>query len=79
MPYDSTYMCNLKMNLPMKQKQIHRNRFTDPENRLLVSKKERIREGTEWEAGVSRCKLLYTEWINNRSYYIAQRTIFNIL
>ena len=26
MPYDSTYMCNLKMNLPMKQKQIHRHR-----------------------------------------------------
>ena len=26
MPYESTYMCNLKMNLPMKQKQIHRHR-----------------------------------------------------
>ena len=21
--------------------------------------------GREWEVGVSRCKLLYTEWINN--------------
>ena len=22
--------------------------------------------GMEWEAGVSRCKLLYIEWINNK-------------
>ena len=22
--------------------------------------------GLEWEAGVSRCKLLYREWINNK-------------
>ena len=32
----------------------------------MVAKGERIREGMEWEAGVSRCKLLYIEWINNR-------------
>ena len=25
-----------------------------------------IRGGMEWEAGVSRCKLLYTGWINNK-------------
>ena len=31
------------------------------------------------EAGVSRCKLLYMEWINSRSYCIAQRIIFSIL
>ena len=23
-------------------------------------------EGKEWEVGVSRCKLVYTDWINNR-------------
>ena len=23
-------------------------------------------EGMEWEFGISRCKLLYTEWINNK-------------
>ena len=32
-----------------------------------------------WELGVSRCKLLYIKWINNKSYCIAQGTIFNIL
>ena len=26
-------------------------------------------EGCEWEVGVSRFKLLYTEWIN-KSYYL---------
>ena len=31
------------------------------------------------EAGIRRCKLLYTERINRRSYCIAQRTVFNIL
>ena len=35
--------------------------------------------GVDWEFGISRCKLLYTEWINNRCYCIAQGTIFNIL
>ena len=24
-----------------------------------------VREEMEWEVGVSRCKLLYVEWINN--------------
>ena len=24
------------------------------------------REGMDWEFGVSRCKLLYREWINNK-------------
>ena len=32
----------------------------------MVAKGERIKEGMDWEAGVSRCKLLYIEWINNR-------------
>ena len=31
----------------------------------------------EWEIGVSRCKLLYIEWINDK--VLAQRTIFNIV
>ena len=55
------------------------NRITDVENRLVVAKGEGFEGGMEWEAGVSRCKLLYIEGINTRSYYIAQGTIFNIL
>ena len=39
------------------------------------------RGGTDWESGVSTCKLLHTEWINNKVLlvYRAQGTIFNIL
>ena len=40
----------------------------DIENRIVVAKVEGggERDGMGWEAGVSRCKLLYTEWVNNR-------------
>ena len=37
----------------------------DIENRLVVAKGEGVGGGTEQEVGVSRCKLLYVEWINN--------------
>ena len=40
-----------------------RDRIMDIENRLLVAKGEGVRRGMEWETGVSRCKLLYIEWI----------------
>ena len=38
----------------------------DIENRLVVAKGEGVERGMEWEVGVSRCKLLYIEWINNK-------------
>ena len=44
----------------------NRNRLTDIENRLVVAKGKGGGGGVEWEFGVSRCKLLYTEWINNK-------------
>jgi len=37
----------------------------DIESRLLLAEWERLGGGAEWEVGVSRCKLLYIEWINN--------------
>ena len=48
----------------------------DIENRLVVVKAEGVGGGMEWEFGVSRCKLVYIEWIHNK---VLQRTIFNIL
>ena len=39
----------------------------DIENRLMVAKGEEVGRGTEWEVGISKCKLLYVEWINNRA------------
>ena len=38
----------------------------DIENRLMVAKGDHVVGGMEWEVGVNRCKLLYTEWINNK-------------
>ena len=38
----------------------------DIEHRLVVAKGEGGGGGVEWEFGVSRCKHLYREWINNK-------------
>ena len=43
-----------------------RNRFIDIDNRLVVAKGDGGKGGKDWEFGVSRCKLLYLEWINNK-------------
>ena len=32
----------------------------------MVAKGEGAGEGMDWEFGVSRCKLLYREWVNNK-------------
>ena len=70
MTYDVTDMWNLKYdtNEPVYK--------TDTENRLVVAKGHAGE--MEWEFWVSRCKLLYTEWVT-RLYCIAQKTTFNIL
>ena len=44
----------------------NRNRITNIENRPVVAKGEGVGGGMEWEAGVSRCKLLYTGCIHNK-------------
>ena len=38
----------------------------DIENSLMVAKGEENGRGLDWEFGISRCKLVYTEWINNK-------------
>ena len=49
------------MNLPTKQKQTHRHG-----EQICVAKGKRGGGGKDWEFGLSRCKLLYIEWINNK-------------
>ena len=49
------------------------------EDKLLVAKEEGGRRRGNWEFGVSKCKLLFIEWINNKVLLIAQGAIFNIL
>ena len=55
----------------------NRSRLTDIENRLVVAKGAGT--GTGWGSGVSKRKIFYVGWINNKSYCRAQGTIFNIL
>ena len=58
-----------------------RNRLTDIEGRLVVANRRRSGGGKDWEFEISRGKLLYTEWINNKIPLagIAQEIIFKIL
>ena len=58
----------------MKQKQTHRQR-----EQTWDRQREWCGGGMDWEFGISRCKLLYIEWINNKILYIAQGTILSIL
>ena len=62
------------MSLSMKQKQNHR-----PTEQIVVSKGKGGWGVNGLGVGDNRYKLLHIEWVKNRSYYIAQRTIFNIL
>ena len=39
---------------------------SDIANRPVVAKGEGGGGGMHWEFGISRCKLLYIEWINNK-------------
>ena len=43
-----------------------RHRLMDIDNKLMVIKGEKGSGGMEWEVRVSRCKLLYVEWIKNK-------------
>ena len=42
------------------------NRIIDIENRLVVARGKGIEGGMQWEAAVSRYRLLYLEGINNK-------------
>ena len=50
------------MNLSAKYKQIHRH----GEQTYGCQGGGKSREGIVWEFGISRCKLLYIEWINSK-------------
>ena len=62
-PYHITYLRNLKYDT--NELVYERERDSQTENRLVVAKGEG--EGwRDWKFGVSRCKLLSREWINNK-------------
>ena len=45
----------------------------------MVAKAEGAEGAMDLEFGISRCKLLYIEWINNKIPVYSTGTIFNIL
>ena len=45
------------------------NSIRDTENSLVIAKEEGDRGAIQWEAEVSRYKLLYMKWINNILLY----------
>ena len=49
-----------QVNLSTKQKQTHRHR------KQTCGCQGEAGGGKDWEFGINRCKLLYTEWINNK-------------
>ena len=51
-----------QLNLPMKQKQTHRHR----EQTCGCQGGDGVGREMDWELGISRCKPLYREWINNK-------------
>ena len=66
-PYDITYTWNVKYVTNE-----NRNRLTDMGNRPVVVKGvtgwrgQKAGRGMDWAFGVTRCKLLHLEWINNK-------------
>ena len=50
-----------QMNLSMKQKETHRHR-----EQTYGCQGQGCGGGMDWEFEISRCKLLYREWINNK-------------
>ena len=63
-PCDITHMWNLENGTD--ELTYETERLTDIENRRVVPKREVGWRGTDWEFAMSRCKLLYTEWISNK-------------
>ena len=64
-PYDIIYMWNLKYDT----NEIIYESKTDSQTQrpdLWLPRRKGQGAGMDWESGISRCTLVYTEWINNK-------------
>ena len=67
-PYDISYMCNLKYDT--NQLTYKTNRLTDIENRLVVANGEEHGGVFDYRLGINRCKLSYAYYtIQHREQY----------
>ena len=64
-PYDITYMWNLKCDTNKPKYETETKSRTQKTDGWLP-RGRRGEVGQEWEFEISRCKLIYTEWINNK-------------
>lgn len=71
---DVTYIWYLKYHTDE-----HHDRNKHAETDLQLSRGREDKGGMDWEFGTRSCELLYIEWINEKSYCIAQEIIFNTL
>ena len=62
-PYDITYMCNLKYDT---NESIYKTEIDSQTQKTVIAKGAQGQGGIKWAFGVIRCKLLYIEWINNK-------------
>ena len=62
-----------QINISMKQKQTHRYR-----EQTCGCQGERGRGEKYWEFGISRCKLLYARWINNKVLLYSTGKLYSI-
>ena len=68
-------------NLKIRHKQIYlqnRNRFIGIENRFVVAKREGHGERMDWDFGISRYKLFYTEGINNKVLLYSTGKLYSV-
>ena len=63
MPYDITYMWNLKCDT---SELIYEADSQTERTGLCLPEGAGGWDGKDWEFEISRCKLLYIEWINNK-------------
>ena len=66
--YDITYTWNLKYGTNELSYETETESWTQGTDGRLPRAGGGAGRGVEWEVGVSRCKLLFIEWINNRFY-----------
>ena len=77
-PYEITYTWNLKYNT---NELIYETETDsqDIENRLVGAKEVGTGRRMQWEFGISRCKLIYITWINNKVLLYSLESIFSVL
>ena len=77
--YGIAYMWNLKKQLYRWTYLQNRNRLTDLENELMVTRGEGLEGGIVKEFGFDMYTLLYLKWITNKDLLYSTGNLLNIM